>query len=99
VGVTKIAEAPAKPKNCKLDMYASESEVKHPFETVCMLDSKTGTALFDDRTIAGATAQARPQACKCGADAIVITGGRAEGTNFWTNGQGFSVMKAIRYKD
>lgn len=97
VGVTPIKKAPSKPKDCELEIFTSESEIKKPFEVLCLLDSKTGGSAFADKTMAGAIKLAKPEACKCGADAILVSGGRAEGVTLFTWGEGFATLKAIRF--
>lgn len=99
VGVTRLGQAEPRNKKCSLDVFTNESEVKRQYQNVCLIDSKTGSTLGDNRTMAGAIDIIRPEACKCGADAIVLMGGRSEGMNFWSNGQGFATVKAIKYND
>ena len=71
VGVTQTKQAVAKPEDCPLDIYTNDSEIKRKFEVICLLDSKTGSTLFADKTVAGAIENARPDACKCGGDGTV----------------------------
>lgn len=97
VGVTRMKVTQPKPEDCQLDVYSAESDVKRPFEVVCVLDSKTASSLFADKTVAGAIENARPDACECGADAIVIASGGAEGANFGSWGTGFALLRGIRY--
>lgn len=99
VGVTQMKSAPAKPGYCNLEIFSNESEIKRPFEVLCLLDSKTGGDAFADKTMAGAIKLAKPKACECGADAILVTGGRSEGVTAFTWGEGFAVLKAIRFTD
>ena len=87
----------AKPSNCPLDIYASESDVKRPFETVALLTSRTGTSLFERHTIDAAIEYAKSKACECGADAIVVM--QASSGSGWSApyGKANATMKAIRY--
>lgn len=91
-GVTRLATAPAKPANCQLQLFASESEVGRPFEAVCLVDtgfSATGRRPVQLSEIAEL---ARSQACQCGGDAI-IGGGASTGS---AEGEAL-VVKVIRY--
>jgi hypothetical protein len=92
------ASAPPKPPGCPLDIYSSEAEVRRPFEMLCLLDAKTGTHLLADRSIEAAVVQVRAEACKCGADAIVVTGVEKEGVTLWSWGHGRASAKGIRYR-
>lgn len=96
VGVTTIKAAPPKPENCSLDIYTDESEIKRPFEVLCLIDSSTSRSIFATKTGAAALEKAKPEACKCGADAIIIT---EIGKMDTIDAQGKAVLKAIRYTD
>jgi hypothetical protein len=97
VGVTRVKTAPPKSPECLLDVYTSETEIKKPFEILCLLDARSGTTLFADKTMAGAVNAARPEACGCGADGILIVGGTTEGIGAFSWGQGTAMIKALRY--
>ncbi len=97
VGVTKLNPAEPKEKNCALEIFSSESEIKKPFEVLCLLDSGTATNAFADKTVAGAIQLAKPEACKCGADAILILNGNTEGMSLTGWGRGTALLKAIRF--
>lgn len=99
VGVTKLKPYPPKMVNCNIDIYTSESEIKRPFEVVCLIDSRTGTTAFHDKTGAAAIEQSKSKACKCGADAILIMSVDTEGVTMTTWGKGKTILKAIRYTD
>jgi hypothetical protein len=94
-----MKSAPPKSENCDLEIFSGESDVKRPYEVLCLLDSKTGGNAFADKTMAGAIKLAKPDACKCGADGILVAGGRAEGVSLFTWGEGFATLKAIRFTD
>jgi hypothetical protein len=98
VGVTQLKDVPSREPDCKLDVYTEAKEVTRPVEAVCLLDAHTSARAFTDRTISGAIELAKPEACKCGADALILMSGRSEGANM-TNGQGFATLKAVRYTD
>jgi hypothetical protein len=97
VGVTSLKQFPPKPEGCPIDVYASEKEITKPFTVACVLDSSTGSTLFDDRTGAAAINQTKAEACKCGADAIVITSVGQTGVSYGGWGQGMAVIKAIKF--
>src|SRR5262245_2472058 len=92
--VTAIKRAPAKPYGCPLDVYDSEAEVTRPYENLCMIDSTSGRTLFHDRTVRGAIDQARPKACQCGADAVIVVSSQADAHG---HTEGTVVLQAIRY--
>ena len=98
VGVMRVKSEPPKPSHCKLDVYTSEKEVTVPFEVLCLIDAQTSPNAFASKTVAAAVEKAKPEACKCGADAIIFVGGDTEGPNFWSGGRGRAMIKAIRYK-
>jgi hypothetical protein len=99
VGVTKVSNATPKPETCNLDIYASDSDVGRPFKVVCIIDSRTGSTVFDKKTAAAAINNAKPKACECGADAIVISSADTEGATWARWGQGKAFLKAIRYEE
>lgn len=98
VGATQLQSARPRADDCKLDVYSSETEITRPWETVCMIDSRTGTTAFADKTASAAIKNAKPKACKCGADAIVIQSMDTEGVTLVTWGKGKAIVKGIRYK-
>jgi hypothetical protein len=98
VGSTQLKQANARPADCKLDIYSSVKEINRPYEPVCIIDAKTGTTAFDDKTASGAVKLAMPKACACGADAILIEGMETNGMTFMTWGEGKAMLKGIRYK-
>ncbi len=99
VGVTPVNSTAAKPANCQLDVYASETEINRPFQTACLIDSRTGTTLFHRRDAAAAIDHARKEACGCGADAILVQSADTQGVTMATWGQGKAIVRAIRYMD
>jgi hypothetical protein len=95
-GVQELKSAPAKPDNCVLDSYRAESEVPRPFEALCTIDATPGREAFDDRTIQGAIEDAKPKACRCGADAIIVTQKEAAATPEGVQ-RSTVTLRAIRY--
>ena len=99
VGVTKMHGAEPKQANCSLDIFSSPNEIKRAYEVVCLIDSRTGTTAFHTKTAAAAIEQAKPSACECGADGILIDYLDTEGATLATWGKGEAVIKAVRYID
>ena len=98
VGVTRSRPGQAKPENCRLDVYTSPTEVGRPFVVACLIDVRTGTSVFHNTTGAGAVNYARPAACGCGADALIVVQAGTQGDGFWIPRTGSAVVRAIRYK-
>jgi hypothetical protein len=73
--------------------------VKHKFEVVCLIDSLTPSNAFADKTAAGAIKRAKPSACECGADGLIIESLTTQGTTAFGWGSGSAILKAIRYTD
>jgi hypothetical protein len=99
VGVTPVNSSAAKPANCHLDVYASETEISRDFQTACLIDSRTGSTLFHRRDAAAAIDHARKEACGCGADAILVQSADTQGVTMASWGQGKAIVRAIRYID
>jgi len=53
---------------------------------------------FRKKTYKQAIELAKPQACECGADAIIVFSVDKQGVNLMNWGQGKAVVKGIRYK-
>ena len=49
VGVSTIKHYPAKPKDCSLEVFTSESEIKKEYEVIALIDSKTGQTEFSNK--------------------------------------------------
>jgi hypothetical protein len=99
VGVTRLKFATSRPENCRLDIYSSTEEVQRPGEAVRMIDSKTSSKWFADKTVAQPIENAKPDACACGADALVVLSAKADGPGGlrpFSWGSGFSLLRAIR---
>jgi hypothetical protein len=98
VGVTQMKAAKPKPEGCKLDIYSDEDEIEYDYEVVCLLDAKSGSTLGSDRSVSGAINEARPYACQCGGDGMLVDTARNEGVTLTTWGEGYAILKVIRYK-
>jgi hypothetical protein len=96
-GVTHIRAAQPKPAGCEFDLYTAEAELKRPYEVLCLIDATSGHTLFHDRTVRGALEQAKPEACECGADAIVLVNATTTTATAERYGEGTAIVRAIRY--
>ncbi len=99
VGTTRISgiNTTEKPPTCNLDVYSSAKEIKKKYKVACLIDSRTGTTVFHGRNVNEAISQAKPHACKCGADALIIENVDTEGIGFSSWGMGKAIIKAIIY--
>ncbi|MCF0056476.1 hypothetical protein [Dyadobacter sp. CY356] len=97
VKVEKLISNSPKPKNCNLEVFNNESEVKRKFEVVCLLNSKTGNSIWNKRTAEAAIENAKNKACACGADAIVITSSGRKKLKFYSYRRGVASMKGVKY--
>lgn len=98
VGVSTIKHYPAKPKDCSLEVFTSESEIKKEYEVIALIDSKTGQTEFSNKTSAKAIELAKPKACQCGADGILVISSDRQGMSYGSLGYGKATVKAIKYK-
>ena len=98
VGVQVMKQQPAKPTNCPIEVYADEKDVKRDYETIALIDSKTGSTLFDKKTVSAAIDMAKPKACQVGADAIIVMSSDRRGVNLVSYGEAKAIIKAIKYK-
>ena len=99
VGATRLGNTsyPSKPRNSQIDVYMGENSVKRPYVDVCLIDSRTGTTLFENRTVQQAIENAKPKARDYGADALVVIDGKTEGISLSGWGMGSAIIKAIKY--
>jgi hypothetical protein len=82
--VTQLKPGVAKAHDCDLPIFAAESEVPQKFETVCVVEARTGTGWIHDRSAAAAIKKARPKLCECGADAAIIVEATSMQGSDWT---------------
>lgn len=101
VGVTRMGSgSPPKPEGCNLDVYDDPNKIERPYREVCLIDAKTGSSIWTDKTVAAAIDEARPAACQCGADAILIMSGDTQGASFGGGyGHGKAMLRAIVYTE
>lgn len=101
--ITTLKPSTPRPENCEIEVFGSEAEIKREYESLCLVEAQTGTAVFDDRTLGGAIAVAKPKLCECGAEAAVIMAGRSAGDSLFATSlnqvRGSVVLKGIRFKD
>jgi hypothetical protein len=98
VHVNKLKEYPPKPLDCELDVYMIADDIKRPHEEICILESLTGTNLFSKKTFEQAIKLAKPKACECGADAILVSSVDKQGVNLLHWGQGRAVVRGLKYE-
>ena len=98
VEVIVLKEYPPKPADCEIDVYMIADDIQKPYEEICILDSRTGTNLLSIKTFEQAIKLAKPKACKCGADAILVTEVEKRGINLLDWGEGRAVLKGVKYK-
>jgi hypothetical protein len=101
-GVVRMttADISPKPKDCNLDVYDSEADVKRKFVVLCRIDAETGRTLFHRHSMEAAMDRMRPKACECGADAVILLDAKKQGAmSSFSAGYGYSNLKvkAIRY--
>lgn len=99
VGITEVNPGEPKAEGCSLNVYTEKSEVEREFVTACLIDSRTGTTAFAEKTAASAIENSKPAACKCGADALLIDKAGSEGASYGSWGEGKAIIKAIRFED
>lgn len=97
VKVEKLSNSAPRSKNCELEVFTNESDVKRKFAVTCSLESKTGNSIWNKRTAEAAIENAKNKACECGADAIVITSSGRTKLKFYSYRRGFASVKAIKY--
>ena len=97
VGVTTLKSYSQKPADSSLDIFSSIEEIHKPYEIICLIDSKTGNSLFNDKTVAGAINLAKPKALECGADAILVENMQTVSGNGFNYGHASAIIKAIKY--
>jgi hypothetical protein len=65
-----LKQAPPKPKGCQIEVFEQETDVKRPYEKLCLMsETAKGSAALKK-----AVERIKEQACLCGADAVVLKG-------------------------
>jgi uncharacterized protein YceK len=100
VGTTYVSSErfPAREKNCSLDVYMAREDVKREYAPICILDSDSGTSGVVDRSITATIRNARPYACQCGGDGLLVIQATSAQPGFWTSGSAHTVIQVIKYK-
>jgi hypothetical protein len=98
-GVVRVGKAqPApKPGGCPIAVFEAEEDVGRPFEKVCVIDAKTGSTLYNDRSPKGAMKKITVAACQCGADAVILRQVQKKGVSLTSWGSSAMTVLAIRY--
>jgi len=100
VNVDHVKSAPPRPDDCKLDLWRDVDAIPVKFVTVCRIQSASGTTLFADRSKKAVIDEIRPEACRCGADALLLVSTDVEGVGMSAGwGKTSAEIKAIRYLD
>ncbi len=89
--------ATPKPEGAPVEVYSTEADVKRPFEKLCLVDAKTGSTLYNDRSPEGAMKRAKNAARICGADAIILTEMDRKGVSLMSWGSSSAKGVAIRF--
>ncbi len=84
---------PAKPEGCAVTVFSAETDVKRPFERICLLHSEGGPK------IESAMKKMRKAACECGADAVIVTGMEQKGPTDIDYARSDVKATAIRFMD
>lgn len=85
-----------KPDNCEIAAYSPASVPQKPYTEVCLINARMSVSSFSsggDKAIA----RAKEEACKCGADAIIIDALYSEGDGFVTSKYGTAQVRAIAF--
>jgi len=65
--------APAKASDCPIQVFSSASDVKRPYESLCVVSAETAGVAGGQGNTNIVTNKAKARACECGADALIIT--------------------------
>lgn len=98
-GVLPVGTAAAvpKPEGCQIAVYDDEKDVGRPFEKLCLIDAKTGSTLYNNRSISGAMKKVNKAACACGADAVIVQKMEKKGVSLASWGSSKVTVIAIRF--
>lgn len=98
-GVLKVGNAKAEPRadGCDIAVFESEEDVGRPFEKLCLIDAKTGSTLYNNRSVSGAMKKVNAAACQCGADAVIVRAVEKKGVSLTSWGSSKASVLAIRY--
>ncbi len=82
-------KVPSKPSSCQLTIFQREADVTQPFEKLCVITSEP------EKTVEATYDEIRKAACKCGADAAIITDTRASGKKVIVTAEAVRYVKAV----
>ncbi len=99
VDTARIKDAPPKADSCHIEIFNNAAEVKKPYESLCSLGSSTGTTLFANKSLQHAIDNARPAACACGGDAMILNHVSSEGVSLTGYGKSSASITVIRYTE
>jgi uncharacterized OsmC-like protein len=88
---------PAKAKDCELEVFSQTSPPKKIFTEVCLIDARVTASSFNSSPGNKALDRAKNEACKCGADAIIVDGIGNDGDGVVSTRYGTAVIRAIKF--
>lgn len=96
--VVVVNTAPARLDGCSIQVFASDAEVRRPFESLCIIEARNDQG-GEVRTVEAVLVKAKVAACRCGADGIIVQGIEQKGMS-WTSalGEASVKVKAIRFR-
>ena len=96
--VTQLKERPARPDDCEIEVLTSEPKDR-PYEDLCILNAKTGRDPLSDNRASALIDELKRNACRCGADAIIIRLTVDGSVSVFAYESGSAMAVAIRYTD
>ena len=96
--VTQLKEHPARPDDCEIEVLTSEPKDR-PYEDLCILNAKTGRDPLSDNRASALIETLKRNACRCGADAIIIRLTVDGSVSAFVYESGSAMAVAIRYTD
>jgi hypothetical protein len=69
LGVTRY---PPRDPSCTLDIFTSEAKVTKKYSEIALISHTTGQGAFSDTDARDITQQLRKEACKVGADGLIL---------------------------
>ena len=89
---------PPRDNDCAIDVLMADPQ--QPYEEICIIEAKTSTSWFSSRDLKAMLPDIKKEACKCGADAVVIKQAKQAESSFIGGGSlsGQSVSAGIKFK-
>ena len=72
---------PSKSENCKMPIL-TEAPKDRKYEEVCLINGRGGQSVFESKDVEDLLPELKSEACKCGADAVILKNSKAGGYNF-----------------